>query len=74
MRRAIEGQSLTVTEIAMLTGLYWRVLDPADRERREVQANVARQKYHRELVQYQQTVDYSNYCEYVQKHKEQQCQ
>lgn len=72
MREDLKSQSLTFTEIAKLVGENWQNLAPAEKESYETQANTAKDKYHRDLVEYKKTGEYRRYAQYLHDFKEKQ--
>ena len=72
MREDLKSQNLTFTEIAKLVGENWQNLAPAEKEAYENQANTAKEKYHRDLVEYKKTPEYRRYAKYLQEFKEKQ--
>lgn len=72
MREDIRHHNLTFTEIAKLVGENWQTLPPAEKEVFESQANIAKEKYHRDLAEYKKTPEYRQYAQYLQEFKERQ--
>jgi len=72
MREDLKGHNLTFTEIAKLVGENWQSLPPAEKEAYERQANAAKEKYHRDLMEYKKTPEYRKYAQYLQEFKEKQ--
>lgn len=72
MREDLKGHNLTFTEIAKLVGENWQSLPPREKEAYESRANSAKEKYHRDLVEYKKTPEYKKYSEYLQEFKEKQ--
>lgn len=72
MREDLKSQNLTFTEIAKLVGENWQNLPPAEKEAYESQANAAKEKYHRDLVEYKKTPEYRQYAQYLREFKEKQ--
>ena len=72
MREDLKGHNLTFTEIAKLVGENWQSLPPAEKEAYESQANSAKEKYHRNLVEYKKTPEHRKYAQYLQEFKEKQ--
>lgn len=72
MREDLKGHNLTFTEIAKLVGENWQSLPPGEKEGYESQANAAKEKYHRDLVEYKKTPEYRKYAQYLQEFKEKQ--
>lgn len=72
MRDDIKHHNLTFTEIAKLVGENWQSLPPAEKEAYESQANVAKEKYHRDLAEYKKTPQYRKYAHYLGEFKERQ--
>lgn len=72
MREDLKSQNLTFTEIAKLVGENWQNLPPAEKEAFESQANAAKEKYHRDLVEYKKTPEYRRYVQYLQDFKQRQ--
>jgi hypothetical protein len=72
MREDLKSQNLTFTEIAKLVGENWQNLPAAEKEAFESQANAAKEKYHRDLVEYKKTSEYRRYVHYLQDFKERQ--
>ena len=72
MREDLKSQNLTFTEIAKLVGENWQSLPPVEKEAYESQANAAKEKYHRDLVEYKKTAEYRLYAQYLREFKERQ--
>ncbi|KAH7328765.1 hypothetical protein B0I35DRAFT_26321 [Stachybotrys elegans] len=72
MREDLKSQNLTFTEIAKLVGENWQNLPAAEKEVFESQANTAKEKYHRDLVEYKKTPEYRKYSLYLHEFKERQ--
>ncbi|KFA53101.1 hypothetical protein S40293_05343 [Stachybotrys chartarum IBT 40293] len=72
MREDLKSQNLTFTEIAKLVGENWQNLPPTEKEAFESQANAAKEKYHRDLVEYKKTLEYRRYVQYLQDFKQRQ--
>lgn len=72
MREDLKGHNLTFTEIAKLVGENWQGLPAGEKEAYESQANVAKEKYHRDLVEYKKTPEFKKYALYLQEFKEKQ--
>ncbi|OAA69480.1 High mobility group, superfamily [Cordyceps fumosorosea ARSEF 2679] len=72
MREDLKSHNLSFTEIAKLVGENWQNLDQAERELYENQANAAKEKYRRNLVEYKKTSEYRRYAQYLQDFKEKQ--
>lgn len=72
MREDLKAQSLTFTEIAKLVGENWQNLAAAEKEVYESQANAAKEKYHRDMVEYKKTPEYRRYAHYLHEFKEKQ--
>lgn len=72
MREDLKSQNLTFTEIAKLVGENWQNLAPAEKEAYENQANAAKEKYHRNLMEYKKTPEYRKYVQYLHEFKEKQ--
>lgn len=72
MREDLKGHNLTFTEIAKLVGENWQGLPSGEKEAYESQANAAKEKYHRDLVEYKKTPEYKKYALYLQDFKEKQ--
>lgn len=72
MREDLKTQNLTFTEIAKLVGENWQSLAPAEKEVYETHANSAKEKYHRDMVEYKKTSDYRRYAHYLHDFKEKQ--
>jgi hypothetical protein len=60
------------TEIAKLVGENWQNLAAPEKEAYESQANAAKEKYHRDLLEYKKTPEYRKYAQYLQEFKEKQ--
>ncbi|KAK0389578.1 hypothetical protein NLU13_3153 [Sarocladium strictum] len=72
MREDLKSQNLTFTEIAKLVGENWQNLAAPEKEAYETQANTAKEKYHRDLLEYKKTPEYRKYTHYLQEFKEKQ--
>ena len=72
MREDLKSQNLTFTEIAKLVGENWQNLAAPEKEAYETQANTAKEKYHRDLLDYKKTPEYRKYAQYLQDFKEKQ--
>lgn len=72
MREDLKSQNLTFTEIAKLVGENWQNLAAPEKEAYESQANAAKEKYHRDLLEYKKTPEYRKYAQYLQEFKEKQ--
>lgn len=72
MREDLKSQNLTFTEIAKLVGENWQNLAAPEKEAYETQANKAKEKYHRDLLEYKKTPEYRKYAKYLQEFKEKQ--
>jgi len=72
MREDLKSQNLTFTEIAKLVGENWQNLATPEKEAYESQANAAKEKYHRDLLEYKKTPEYRKYAQYLQEFKEKQ--
>lgn len=72
MREDLKSQNLTFTEIAKLVGENWQNLASNEKEGYETQANTAKEKYHKDLLEYKKTSEYRKYAQYLQEFKEKQ--
>lgn len=72
MREDLKSQNLTFTEIAKLVGENWQNLASNEKETYENQANAAKEKYHKDLLEYKKTPEYRKYAQYLQEFKEKQ--
>lgn len=72
MREDLKSQNLSFTEIAKLVGENWQNLPGSEKEAYEAQANLDKEKYHRELVEYKKTSEYKKYARYLVEFKEKQ--
>jgi CO dehydrogenase/acetyl-CoA synthase delta subunit len=70
MREEIKDQNYTFTEIAKLVGENWQSLPAQKKEEYESRANMAKEKYHRDLAEYKKTSQYRKYAQYLQEFKE----
>lgn len=72
MREDLKGHNLTFTEVAKLVGEHWQGVSSSEKEAYESQANAAKEKYHRDLVEYKKTPEYVKYALFLQDFKEEQ--
>lgn len=72
MREDLKSQNLTFTEIAKLVGENWQNLAAPEKEAYETQANTAKEKYHRDLLEYKKTPEFRRYSQYLNEFKEKQ--
>jgi hypothetical protein len=70
MRDDLKGRQLTFTEIAKLVGENWQNLSASEKEPFESQAQVAKDRYNRDLGEYKKTSEFRKYSEYLQDFKE----
>jgi hypothetical protein len=72
MRRDIEGQNLSFTEIAKLVGENWQALQPHEKDFYEQQANTQKEAYIAALMEYKKTQNYRDYDKYLKEFKAKQ--
>lgn len=65
MREDLKDRNLSFTEIAKLVGDNWQNLSSVEKEPFETQAQKAKDKYARELVEYKKTPEYKKYMTYL---------
>lgn len=65
LREELKVQRLTFTEIAKKVGESWQKLVSEEKERYEMQALSAKEKYHAELIKYKKTDNYQEYAKYL---------
>jgi hypothetical protein len=69
VRDELKGQALDFSEIAKMVGVRWQRLSQSERQPFEAKAQQSKEKYNRELLEYQKSPEFRHYQQYLDEFK-----